>query len=153
MNEFVFQLAGFMCLKESTLWRWSHARHHTDTIIVGRDREIAAMRPPNVTALLLNLLALAMAWSYAQSLLRHAAGRMNAKEADFIPRSEWRKVFREARVHLVLHGGVVVLAIAVGSWIPVLLVGFGPSIYGGWLLHVLSLTQHAGLDEDVSIIV
>ena len=27
-------------------WRWSHARHHTDTIIVGRDPEIVAMRPP-----------------------------------------------------------------------------------------------------------
>jgi len=30
-----------MVLRESTPWRWSHTRHHSDTIIVGRDPEIA----------------------------------------------------------------------------------------------------------------
>ena len=30
------------------VWRWSHTRHHTDTIIVGRDPEIAVMRPPDL---------------------------------------------------------------------------------------------------------
>jgi fatty acid desaturase len=31
-----------MIMREPTVWRWSHTRHHTDTIIVGRDREIEA---------------------------------------------------------------------------------------------------------------
>src|SRR5947209_9445279 len=39
LNDALYQLASFMNLKEPTFWRWSHARHHTDTIIVGRDRE------------------------------------------------------------------------------------------------------------------
>ena len=46
LNNAVYQIACFMIMREPTLWRWSHARHHTDTIIVGRDPEIAAMRPP-----------------------------------------------------------------------------------------------------------
>ena len=46
MNDAVYQLACFMIMREPTIWRWSHTRHHTDTIIVGRDPEIAAMRPP-----------------------------------------------------------------------------------------------------------
>ena len=51
INDVLYQVASFMNIKEPTFWRWSHARHHTDTIIVGRDREIAAMRPPDVAKL------------------------------------------------------------------------------------------------------
>ena len=40
MNEVIYQIASFMVLRSATPWRWSHARHHTDTIIVGRDPEI-----------------------------------------------------------------------------------------------------------------
>ena len=47
MNNALYEIASFMVLRESTRWRWSHARHHSDTIIVGRDPEIAVTRPPN----------------------------------------------------------------------------------------------------------
>jgi fatty acid desaturase len=36
-NNVFYHLAAFMLLREATLWRWSHFRHHSDTIIVGRD--------------------------------------------------------------------------------------------------------------------
>ena len=48
MNSALYEIASFMVMRESTLWRWSHTRHHSDTIIVGRDPEIAVPRPPNV---------------------------------------------------------------------------------------------------------
>ncbi len=35
-----------------TLWRWSHVRHHTDTIVVGRDPEIVFPRPSSLRAVL-----------------------------------------------------------------------------------------------------
>src|SRR3982750_3319976 len=34
MNKVVYQIACFMVMRNPTVWRWSHARHHTDTIIV-----------------------------------------------------------------------------------------------------------------------
>src|SRR5271165_6563463 len=40
MNDAVYQIACFMILREPEIWRWSHTRHHTDTIIVGRDPEM-----------------------------------------------------------------------------------------------------------------
>ena len=46
MNSVVYEIACFMIMRDPTVWRWSHARHHTDTIIVGRDPEIVAKRPP-----------------------------------------------------------------------------------------------------------
>ena len=50
MNDAVYQIACFMIMRKPTIWRWSHTRHHTDTIIVGRDPEIVALRPPDMSA-------------------------------------------------------------------------------------------------------
>jgi fatty acid desaturase len=35
MNSMVYEIASFMVMRESVVWRWSHNRHHSDTIIVG----------------------------------------------------------------------------------------------------------------------
>ena len=37
MNNALYEVASFMVKREATVWRWSHTRHHSDTIIVGRD--------------------------------------------------------------------------------------------------------------------
>ena len=49
MNAALYEVASFMVLRESVPWRWSHTRHHSDTIIVGRDPEIAVPRPPDLS--------------------------------------------------------------------------------------------------------
>ena len=67
MNERVYQIASFMVLREPTVWRWSHTRHHTDTIIVGRDPEIAAPRPPDIAGMLLNVFALKSSWATSRA--------------------------------------------------------------------------------------
>ena len=41
LDEGLYQLASFMIMRDPTTWRWSHTRHHTDTLVVGRDPEIA----------------------------------------------------------------------------------------------------------------
>ena len=46
MNDVVYQIACFMIMRNPVTWRWSHTRHHTDKVIVGRDPEIAVMRRP-----------------------------------------------------------------------------------------------------------
>ncbi|HET9104665.1 MAG TPA: fatty acid desaturase family protein [Solirubrobacteraceae bacterium] len=147
-NDVVYQLASFMNLKEPTFWRWSHARHHTDTIIVGRDREIAAMRPPDVARLLLNLAGLRDVLDTAVSVARHAAGRVTAEEATFIPESERHRVYREARAWLAVYAAVIALAIITGSLLPLMYVGL-PSLYGRWLATLFGVSQHAGLAENV----
>jgi hypothetical protein len=55
MDQGLYQIASFMIMRDPTTWRWSHTRHHTDTLIVGRDPEIAVMRPPRLVRLLANL--------------------------------------------------------------------------------------------------
>ena len=47
-NDAVYEFASFLMMRNPVVWHWGHARHHTDTIIVGRDPEIAGMRPPQL---------------------------------------------------------------------------------------------------------
>ena len=55
MNRAVYHIASFMLLRNPYVWQASHVRHHTDTIIVGRDPEIQAMRPPDLAKLAANV--------------------------------------------------------------------------------------------------
>lgn len=149
MNDLVYRQASFMILREPTVWRWSHARHHTDTIIVGLDPEINAPRPTPVLRHLLGLLAIPAVLGTLQSLLRHSGGRLTEDERAFIPEMEWPKVFQQARMYLALQMAVLLLAVGLQSWLPVMLVGVLPTMYGAWLAYLFGLTQHAGLADNV----
>jgi fatty acid desaturase len=59
------------------------------------------------------------------------------------------KVYRTARIWMAIHLAVVALAVALGSWLPLMFVGLLPTMYGGWLAVYFGYTQHAGLAEDV----
>ena len=148
MNDVVYNLASFMILREPTVWRWSHTRHHTDTIIVGLDPEIAVHRPPSYLDLLLNVFALRSGIDSFRKLFIHASGRLTAEEITFIPAMERPKVYRTARLFLAVFAGVVVACLAFRSILPAMLVGL-PTFYGSWLQLMFGVTQHAGLDEDV----
>ena len=148
MNDAVYQLACFMVLREPTIWRWSHTRHHTDTLIVGRDPEIAAPRPPNIPVLILNLFAIRSGLAAFGKLLLHTTGRLTADEATYVPEMERHRVYRVARIWVLVYAAVIASCFYSGTLLPAMLVGLA-SFYGGWLLLVFGLTQHAGLAEDV----
>ena len=149
MNDAVYQLACFMVMREPTVWRWSHTRHHTDTIIVGRDPEISVMRPTVIAKVIAAFFAIPQTWTAIKKITLHATGRLTAEEATFIPQMEQGKVYGLARLWLLIHLAVIALAIYLQSWLPVLLVGPLPTMYGAWLHVVYGITQHAGLPENV----
>ncbi|MQT13585.1 fatty acid desaturase family protein [Segnochrobactrum spirostomi] len=148
LNDAVYHLACFMILREPTIWRWSHTRHHTDTIIVGRDPEIAVPRPPDFLGLLLNLFALKSAAIALPKLFLHATGRLTAEEKTFVPEMERWKVFLVARIYLAVFAAVIAACLAFRSILPAMYVGL-PTLYGGFFVIFFGLTQHAGLAEDV----
>ena len=129
MNNALYEIASFMVLRESTRWRWSHARHHSDTIIVGRDPEIAVTRPPNWSTLFLRFFGINTTFDFFRSVLLHCTGRLTAEEKTFIPESEYGKVFLRARVYLAIYAEVIGLAIYRGSILPLMFVGL-PAFYG-----------------------
>ncbi len=148
LDQTVYQIASFCMMRNPTLWRWQHTRHHTDTLIVGRDPEIAAMRPARLARILLNLLGIEAVPMALKGMARHSLGRLTADEGTFIPDSERPKVVRTARIALTIYAGTVAAAVAFGSWLPLVLIG-GPRCYGAFMLMVYAFTQHAGLGENV----
>ena len=149
MNDAVYHIACFMIMREPTVWRWSHTRHHTDTIIVGRDPEIAIMRPTWILKVISMFFGIPQTWAAIKGIARHAAGHMTDEEKSFIPEMERGRVYLVARIWLAIHLSVIAIALATGSLLPVLLVGPLPTMYGAWVHILTGLTQHGGLAEDV----
>lgn len=149
MNDVLYEIASFMVFRESVSWRWSHTRHHTDTIIVGRDPEIAVPRPPDILGIILVFFGLKSVPREFPRMLRHCfLNRLDPAEATYIPEEERHKVFRNARIYITLYAAAIGLAIGMKSFLPLMYIGL-PTFYGSWLMVVYGLTQHAGLAEDV----
>ncbi len=148
MNDAVYQVASFCMVRNPVEWRWSHARHHTDTIIVGRDPEIVAMRPPALWRIASNFLGLHDALHGWATMLRNAAGRIDPEAATFIPESEQPKVIRVARIWVAIYAATIGLALAMQSILPLMVIGL-PRLYGAWHHVMTGVLQHAGLAENV----
>jgi len=147
-NDVVYQIASFLQMRDPTIWRWGHTRHHTDTLIVGRDPEIVAMRPARLARIIANLVGLIDVPTALKDMVMRATGRLSAEEKTFVPESERTKVARTARIWLGIYGATAVACVATESVVPALLIGL-PRAYGACMLYVYSLTQHAGLGENV----
>jgi fatty acid desaturase len=148
LDQAVYQIACFMIMRDPTTSRWSHTRHHTDTLVVGRDPEIQAMRPARLARILGNLFGLYDVPVAFKEMVLHAAGRLTAEEADYVPATEASKVYRTARIWLAIYLVTIGTAVAFSTWIPLVLIG-GPRVYGTFMHVLYGLTQHAGMGENV----
>lgn len=148
LNEMHYHLCAFMTLREGFYYRWSHSRHHTHTLLVGRDPEIAAPRPPRLAAQVLDFFFLHDGLVQLRRLSRNATGDLTEDGKHFVPEGQRRPVVWASRIYLALILIVVLSCLAMGSILPAMFVVL-PRFYGGLFPQLFNLTQHAGLDEDV----
>ncbi|MCF6100167.1 fatty acid desaturase family protein [Mesorhizobium muleiense] len=148
MNDVVYQIASFMLMRNPVTWRWSHARHHTDTIIVGRDAEIAVMRPPDLLRTALAFTGILDFRYSLPALARQAFGKLTPDEKSYVPEMEQHKAVIAARWHVAIYIATIALALTMQSWIPLVLIG-GPRLYGTWHMVLTGLLQHIGLADNV----
>jgi Na+-transporting NADH:ubiquinone oxidoreductase subunit F len=148
LNDSIYWIASFLLLREPTVWRWSHARHHSETIHVGRDPEIAFPRPPRFSVIALNLLHLHTGPRAVARLLRHSRGRIDADVASYVPETDYRRVILEARIFLAGLGAILAICVATRSALPAFVIGL-PAFYGAWVVMFFGATQHAGLGSNV----
>ena len=148
MNTAVYQIASFMIMRNPATWRWSHARHHSETYFVGRDPEIAVMRPPELAKLVLNFFGILDVIAFIPRILHNAVFGPTAAEKTFVPQSEWGKVRRAALVHVAIYAATIALAVWMGSILPLMVIGL-PRLYGAWHHVMTGLLQHGGLADNV----
>ncbi len=148
MNNAVYQIASFMIMRNSATWRWSHTRHHSETYFVGRDPEIAVMRPPELAKLILNFFGVIDVLKFFPNLIQNALFGPTKTEKTFVPQSEWGKVQRVALVHLAIYLATIALAVWMGSILPLMVIGL-PRMFGAWHHIMTGLLQHGGLADNV----
>jgi fatty acid desaturase len=148
MNDAVYQIACFMIMRNPVAWRWSHTRHHTDTIIVGADPEIVLMRPPALARVALNMVGILDVVGAMKHMAMNTFGILDGEQKTFIPEMEQRRVFTVARVWFATYAATAGAAVAMGSILPLMLIGL-PRMYGAWHHVLCGLMQHGGLAEDV----
>ncbi|MEM7242481.1 MAG: fatty acid desaturase [Pseudomonadota bacterium] len=149
MNNVIYHIASFMLMRNPYVWRASHVRHHTDTIIVGRDPEIVAMRPPDLVRLSLNFFGILDVWMLTQRMLLHAAGRLHPDEATYLRVQDHAKVFLTARIWIGIYAIVIGWSVWIGSVLPLMVIGL-PRLYGAWHHVMTGVLQHLGLAENVT---
>jgi fatty acid desaturase len=148
MNDVVYQIASFMILRNPTLWRWSHTRHHTDTYIIGHDPEIVGTRPPHPFKMLGYLIGITDAPQLFAAMFRHASGRLTVDEQTFVPESERSKIYLIARIWVLIYVATLVACFVFRSILPAMFIGL-PVFYGAWFKHLVGTPQHVGLSDDV----
>ena len=148
LNEGFHVLATLMTFYEPTVKRWSHARHHTHTNMTGIDPEIQVPRPARIWTVLVDVFWLRSFYSNFRLIVLHALGIMSEAALSYVPESQYPRMIAWSRVYLAVYIGVVVLAVALESWLPLLYFGL-PRLYGGWLHAMLATTQHPGLAQNV----
>jgi MocE subfamily Rieske [2Fe-2S] domain protein len=148
LNNALYEVSSFMVMRESTVWRWSHTRHHSDTIVVGRDPEIAVPRPASIKSFLTSFLGYPAAIAYFKKVFRHAAGSLDAEESTYIPESARPAIYFKARVYLAIYLAVIAACFYFGSILPLLYIGL-PNFLGAWMMPIYGFTQHTGLAENV----
>jgi fatty acid desaturase len=149
MNTVVYYIACFMIMRDPTVWRWSHTRHHTDTIVVGRDPEIVATRPPALGRIAANFFGIFDVPLAFKHMFTHASGRLTAQEATYVPETERSRTYWTARVWLLIYAATVAACVVGVSVLPAMLIGL-PRCYGAWHHLMTGLTQHGGLADDVT---
>jgi fatty acid desaturase len=148
MNNAVYEIASFMIMRNSATWRWSHARHHTNTYIVGLDPEIAVMRPPVMVKVILAFVGIFDVIAFFKRAFYNAVLGVHPEEKTFVPQAEWPKVVRVARISLAIYAATVLLALWMHSILPLMVIGL-PRLYGAWHHIMTGLLQHGGLADNV----
>jgi fatty acid desaturase len=148
LNLGFYHLCGFMTLREAYYYRWSHSRHHTHTILVGRDPEIGAPRPTDLLGPVLDLFFLKDGATQIARIARNATGRLTENGQHFVPETERGKVVCSSRLYLAIILAVIIACLESSSILPAMFIIL-PRFYGGPLSQIFNFTQHAGLDEDV----
>ncbi len=148
LNDLFYYPASFMLNRQALFWRWSHFRHHTDTIIRGRDAEIVFPRPPSFTAAALLFSNVKNGPVAMLGTVKTAFGQLDENTIELVPPEDHRRLIRHARVYALIWAAAIVASLVTWTPWPVLFVG-GPTLYGAWFYIFFGITQHAGLQENV----
>lgn len=145
LNEAAFRLVSFIYISPPVFFRYFHAAHHTYTQIRDKDPDIVLPGPASWGDYLYYVSSIPLWRRNAAWFLSHAMGRISDRDSWYVPRDEWPRVYREARVLLAIYAAVAAGAVALGSSAP-LLFWIIPRLMGEPVMRWMRVSEHVGCE-------
>ncbi len=158
-NTLFLRIFSFLGWYDPVMFWTSHNKHHKHTLHQPDDLEVVL--PMKLTLKEYIRSAIVDPWEFYNTFrrtLRFSLGKIvkedligNWEVDDIFPPSEVekrRQLINWARILIVGHGTIAVVAIYTGLWLLPVLITFG-RFYGRWLQWLCGRTQHTGLTDNV----
>jgi fatty acid desaturase len=145
LNEAAFRLISFIYISPPVFFRYFHAAHHTYTQIRGKDPDIVLPSPASWGDYLYYISSIPLWRRNATWFVSHATGRISDRDSWYIPRDEHPRIFREARVMLLLYGALAASSVALGTADP-LIYWLLPRLMGEPVMRWIRVAEHVGCE-------
>ena len=146
LNEAVLWLCGLIYIFPPRWFRYHHAFHHTYTQIRGRDSAMVLPKPITLRQYIFYVSGLTVWRRNLSYLFNNALGRFDPAEHEYAPVDQHPALILEARVMLAIYAGVAAVAIAYGSWAPVVF-WLLPRVVGESYARWIRVAEHTGCAE------
>ena len=146
LNEAVLWLCSLIYIFPPYWFRYHHAFHHTYTQVRRLDSAMVLPKPITLKEYLFYVSGL-MVWKRNLSyLFGHALGRLDPAERSYAPEDQFPVLIRQARIMLLIYAAVGIVAIAYGSWAPVIY-WLLPRVVGESYARWIRVAEHTGCVE------
>ena len=154
LNAAILRIFSFLSWNSQVLFRASHIRHHASTLHPPDDEEVVLPLRLTIRTFLLCAVVNPLGfYKVASTHVRHSMGRLKTSwERTLFPERDkvgLRLLKRWARIVLLGHLVIVAASIASGHWLFAVVVSFA-RFYGGGFQWLINITQHIGLQDNVS---
>ena len=121
LNEAVYRFLSLIYVQPPLYFRYRHAAHHTHTQIRGWYPDFPVREKPRRLDYLWYVSAIPFWMRNIEWLVRNALGNIDPADYYFLPKDEFPRLHREARVYLAIYAAIAAVAIYLGSWVPVII--------------------------------
>lgn len=150
INEAVLWFCGLVTIWPPMYFRYDHAAHHTFAQVQGADPEQIFPPPRTLLGYFYVLLGLQLWVRTFGWLFNHAIGRIAPFNRQFVPESERRIVYWEARFMLGVYATVIGISVWLQSW-NALIFWAGPLFLVSPMARALRLADHTGCADKMDL--
>jgi fatty acid desaturase len=147
LNEAVFRLISLIYISPPVFFRYFHAAHHTYTQIRGKDPDIVMPPQPTWVNYVIYISTFRLWRRNMTWFFTHAFGRMDPRDSWYVPKDEWPRVYREARVMIAFYAALAFGAYWTGTGAEVLTYWLIPRLMGEPVMRWIRVTEHTGCEE------
>ena len=152
LNEAVFWFTSLLYGEEPLHRRYTHTNHHTYTWYVGRDSQMPFDTPLTFKGWLYDISGLSVHRFQLRVLWQLATKRYSPLMREVSPTAELPKMTRNARLFCLIYLGVIALIASGHGW-PLLWFYVLPRLFGGPIMLMFNIIQHAEMQENSPSIV